>query len=123
MSTASIFSNGTLSSSLLSQDTVETVEEVKVEEVEEIPLWEVCTHVYTHPLYSPMSRDEEKKKKKMMKCRLCGENVPDDVELQQLHEKWYHYQEVIEIEEEPHESVHLPKSGRKIRKISCACCE
>ena len=66
---------------------------------------------------------EEKKKKKMVKCRLCGENVPDDVELQQLHEKWYHYQEVIEIEEEPHESVHLPKSGRKIRKRSCSCCE
>ena len=37
VSTASIFSNGTLSSSLLSQDTVETVEEVGVEEVEEIP--------------------------------------------------------------------------------------
>ena len=37
MSTASIFSNGTLSSSLLSQDTMETVEEVKVEEVEEVP--------------------------------------------------------------------------------------
>ena len=40
---------------------------------------------------------EEKKKKKMVKCRLCGENVPDDVELQQLHEKWYHYQEVIDV--------------------------
>ena len=37
VSTASIFSNGTLSSSLLSQDTMETVEEVKVEEVEEVP--------------------------------------------------------------------------------------
>ena len=35
VSTASIFSNGTLSSSLLSQDTVETVEEVEVEEVME----------------------------------------------------------------------------------------
>ena len=68
---------------------------------------------------------EEKKKKK---CRLCGENVPDDVVLQQQHEQWYHYQEVIDLmetggEEEPHESVHLSKSGRKIRKKSCSCCE
>ena len=38
VSTASIFSNGTLSSSLLSQDTVETVEEVGVEEESYDPL-------------------------------------------------------------------------------------
>ena len=37
------------------------------------------------------------KKMKKVKCKLCGENVPDDVELQQLHEKWYHYQEVIDV--------------------------
>jgi len=94
---------------------------------------------------------EEKKKKKMMKCRLCGENVPDDVELQQLHEKYYHHQEVIDVsdgedsgqkldgraedgqdgegeegagrEGEPPETAQLSRSGRKMRKISCSCCK
>ena len=33
----------------------------------------------------------------MLKCKLCGENVPDDVVLQQQHEESYHYQEVIDL--------------------------
>ena len=33
----------------------------------------------------------------MLKCKLCGENVPDDVVLLQQHKEWYHYQEVIDV--------------------------
>ena len=39
----------------------------------------------------------EDKKKKMMKCKLCGKDVPGDLELQHLHKELHHFHEVIEL--------------------------
>ena len=33
----------------------------------------------------------------MMKCKLCGEDVPGDLELQHLHQELHHSHEVIEL--------------------------
>ena len=70
-----------------------TEEEAEVEEAA----------VEAPPVDESVAEDERGK----TKCELCGETLPADPQILQLHTKFYHFQEVIELDQGWHQILNL----------------